>query len=163
MEGILAMKIPVTASARARARWLLTAVLCSSVLACTEQVATSPIDARARPLIGTTWRVLTIEGAAPALALDSAQYLRIVAQNRRTLSATARVACNSIFANVDTMSASIRFDGIGASRVWCGDARNSLEEQFVRGLAEVEYFVVLGDTLWLYDGGRRERLRFTAR
>jgi len=156
-----------------RARWLLAVAFCTSLLGCAERVSTAPGDsdpalvlggaAHARPLLGTTWRVVAINGAAPHVAFDSVAFLRISQDARRVLSANARVACNHIFASVDTVGARVRFTGVGMTRIWCGEPANTVEQQFAQGLAESAYYGVRGDTLWLYDSGVRERARLTAR
>ncbi len=167
------MTSPSASRPRKFARLVLLATLCSGAIACTERVATSPGDAtpalvlggnvNARALVGTTWRLVSINGAAPDVALDSAQYFRIDENVRRVLSSSARVACNSIFASVDTVGPRVRFEAIGMTRVWCGEPLGSVEQRFANSLAESAYFGVRGDTLWLYDSGLRERARLVAR
>lgn len=156
---------------RAQRLWL--SGLCVVTLACAEPASMAPgipdaspvlgSAAKGRPLVGTMWRVVAIDGAVPALLPDSAQFFRLSDDARGVRSANARVACNYFFANVVALGARVRFTGIGMTRIWCGDVATAVDQQFANGLEKSAYFGVLGDTLWLYDGELRERVRLNAK
>ncbi len=114
-----------------------------------------------RPLVGTVWSLQTLNTVPLSPVSDSVRTLRLQRQHGQLL-ANARVGCNYMGGRADTVGTRFRVANLDATRMWCGDEINALEQRFGEALLEVSYFGLRGDTLWLYDTGFQERARFRA-
>jgi putative lipoprotein len=75
--------------------------------------------------------------------------------------AVGRGTCNRFFAIVAVSGDSMRFSGIGSTRMACAEPLASQESKYLKALESAERFAIEGDGLVIHSSVLPEPLRFT--
>jgi heat shock protein HslJ len=103
----------------------------------------------------TAWRLVDPGGAG---VIDDAEAtLEFPEQGR----AVGRSTCNRFFAIVAVTGDSIRFSGIGSTRMACAEPLASQEAKYLRALESAERFAIEGNALAIHSRDLPAPLRFT--
>jgi len=110
-----------------------------------------------RELTGTSWRLVSLEGAAvpekPEATLEFAEAGKVA----------GRASCNRFFGTVEVSGGSIRFGPLAATKMSCGDAVDAQERRYLQALQAAERFDLNGDALRIDSRGVEQPLRFARR
>ena len=131
---------------------LLIAMIC---VACEQQTPGEKESAAARGIWNTSWRLQDLGGAGMVegaeATLDFPEEGRVV----------GRGGCNRFFAIVAVTGETIRFSGIGSTRMACAEPLATQEAKYLKALESAERFAIEGDGLVIHSSGLAEPLRFT--
>jgi heat shock protein HslJ len=103
----------------------------------------------------TAWRLVELDGAA--VIEDAEATLEFPEEGR----AAGRGTCNRFFAIVAVEGDSIRFSGIGSTRMACEEPLAGQEAKYLKALESAERFAIEGDALVIHAQGMAAPLRFT--
>jgi heat shock protein HslJ len=121
---------------------VLIALALAVACACEQKVApvTPPVG-----LWNTTWRLEDLGGIG---VIDNAEItLEFPEQGK----AAGHGTCNRYFATVTATGGSIRFSGIGATRMACPEALANQETNYLKALESAESFVIEGTSLAIHS------------
>jgi heat shock protein HslJ len=146
-------------------RALLALALAAACAGCDSHEAAPPAAAPAEPdpidaaagaggIWGTAWRLEDLAGAG---ALDGAEATLEFPEQGRVV---GRGSCNRFFALVAVSGDSMRFSGIGATRMACEEPLATQETKYFKALESAEHFAIEGDRLVIHSSGLAEPLRF---
>lgn len=115
---------------------------------------------RTGSLTNTYWKLTELDGRAVLASPDRREpHLRLMVEGARVAGSTG---CNNILGRYEQAGDRIRFSALATTRMACLDAEaNRQEGVFAEVLGQVDRFMVSGDALTLYQGGR-PRARFAA-
>ena len=166
--------MPLAARARgprAYGALLVASALSALLTACAERVATAPdawapndvilgAGAPAATLVGTTWTLRTLDG--DRFEPRSPHTLRFTPVSTGVLSFETSVGCNRIGGRAEAVGARLRVTGLVQTEMACLGPLGAREARYTALLADVAYYGVRGDTLWLHDAQFTRRARFEA-
>jgi heat shock protein HslJ len=141
-------------------RSLLWALLgaCSLTTSCTSP--SQPVKAAsALPLLDTTWRLTQLGGEV----VDNPAGERAVnfLLQPSTTNLVGFSGCNRMFGRYALEGASLKFDGMGGTRMFC-EARMELEQRFLAMFQDVASWKITGTTLQLLGADARAIATFEA-
>lgn len=118
---------------------------------------TRPAAIAPRELAGTSWRLVSLEGAGvlekPEATLEFPEAGKVA----------GRGSCNRFFGTVEVSGGSIRFGPLAATKMSCGDAADAQERRYLQALQAAERIEWNGDLLRIDSPGVEQPLRFVRR
>jgi heat shock protein HslJ len=149
-------------------RWLwqrgalvLVLVLAAIVAGCerhkhepTDAPAAEPSGAAPSGIWSTAWRLTDLGGDG---VIDGAEATLEFPEEGRVV---GRGGCNRFFAIVAVTSETIRFSGIGSTRMACAEPLAAQEAKYLKALESAERFAIEGDGLVIHSSDLAEPLRF---
>jgi heat shock protein HslJ len=128
---------------------LLCGILGAGILTTSCMTSSAPVkEASTQPLLNTTWR-LTRLGDAVVENPPGANAVNFLLQPSNT-GLVGFSGCNRMFGQYALDGASLKFDGMGGTRMFC-QARMELEQKFLGMFSEVTGWKIEGATLQLLD------------
>ena len=138
---------------------LIAIALAALVASCERQTQQQPTaePPRAAPsgIWNTAWRLTDLAGSG--VIGDAEATLEFPEEGR----AVGRSTCNRFFAIVAVSGESMRFSGIGSTRMACAEPLSSQETKYFKALESAERFTIEGDSLVIHSSALVEPLRFT--
>lgn len=120
----------------------------------------APAPAAANPLSDTTWTLksITVEGSDTSSEIDT----EITAEFKDgQISGSA--GCNRYFGNVEITDSSLAISALGSTLMFCDQARNQRESEFLTALQSVTGYQLDDDMLILVDADGNALIEMTAR
>jgi putative lipoprotein len=114
-----------------------------------------PPGAAPRGVWNTAWRLTDLGG--DRVIDDVEATLEFPEQGR----VVGRGTCNRFFAIVAVEGETIRFSGIGSTRMACAEPLASQESKYLKALESAERFAIEGDELVIHSSVLPQPLRFT--
>lgn len=106
---------------------------------------------RNRPLEGTTWKLVSMDGIPAAAINNEADAFTLEFNGAETL-VGGRTNCNHFFGSYDANDGALVFGDMGMTRMACPDME--YEDAFVRMLDRVDGYAIKGDQLMLSASGQ---------
>jgi heat shock protein HslJ len=104
---------------------------------------TSPTDASAPPLVGTTWRLTAINGR------EALPGVRVTARFGDDQRVTGTAGCNQYFGGASVSGARLSVGLLGSTRMHCGDVVQPQEDAYLSALAQATTYRIEGSELRL--------------
>ena len=120
----------------------------------TDSPAAEPSGAAPSGIWSTAWRLTDLGGAG---VLEGAEATLEFPEEGRVV---GRGGCNRFFAIVAVTGETIRFSGIGSTRMACAEPLATQEAKYLTALESAERFAIEGDGLVIHSSGSAEPLRF---
>ena len=122
----------------------------------TGELTAKPAGASASGIWTSAWRLTDLGGDG---VIGSAEATLEFPEEGR---AVGRGSCNRFFAIVAVTGETIRFSGIGSTRMACADPLATQEAKYLKALESAERFAIEGDELVIHSSALAEPLRFSA-
>lgn len=139
---------------------LLCAILGSGVLTTSCTTSMAPVkETSTLPLLNTQWRLTTL-GDEVVDNPPGERAVHFVLQPSNT-SIVGFSGCNRMFGRYVLEGASLKFDGMGGTRMFC-EGRMELEQKYLALLGNAAGWKITGNTLQLLDASAKAVATFTA-
>ncbi|WP_251977647.1 META domain-containing protein [Salinicola avicenniae] len=133
-------------------RWGLSVVLMSLLAGCAGMAAEVPAPAPSEPLVGTYWKLTSLDGE-PVTVLDQRREAHLV------LAADGRVhgstGCNRFAGRYRREGARVSFSSLAATRMACPDDAMRQERAWLEALEQTQSVSQQGQRLRLEDANRQ--------
>ncbi len=120
----------------------------------TEEPIAEPRGDMPSGIWNTAWRLTDLGGGG---VIDGAEATLAFPEEGR---AVGRGTCNRFFAIVAVSGDSMRFSGIGSTRMACAEPLSSQETKYLKALESAERFAIEGGGLVIHSSALPEPLRF---
>jgi heat shock protein HslJ len=130
-------------------------VLVIAICAACEQGTPRETEGDAAGIWNTSWRLENLGGAGVIEGTEAT--LEFPEEGR----VVGRGSCNRFFAIVAVEGDTIRFSGIGSTRMACAEPLSTQEAKYLKALESAERFAIEGDELLIHSSGLAEPLHFT--
>jgi heat shock protein HslJ len=139
---------------------LLCSLLGAGILTTSCTTSSKPVkEASALPLLNTEWRLTQLGGEVVDNPAGEHAVNFLLQPSSTNLVGFS--GCNRMFGRYALEGASLKFDGLGGTRMFC-EARMPLEQKFLAMFSQVTRWEITGSTLRLLDGNGKTAATFEA-